>query len=944
MASHAAWSQVAAHGFSVKEAADGELSISCGDHSLVLSDYFWGVALGASKVTPGEDGQSFLLERGTQGGAYFRRQVTLKQGEAIVAYSLDAPGNVKEWELGLYLAEPLFTKQGTSFGTAYGQVADEPLMLQYGSAKGTWWLQDHRKTPRKAWRLVTTNYIVGDATRFRGVVRLVVGKGVKSEPLVDLGAPDYGNLEHDLSDLTDLPYTLLLSRNRRWCNSGEKVSVHLRYLSPDNAKRIVSGRWTLTNESGGMVQRAPFKFGAAGSANKTLTFAPKENRAYRLAVEYEQGGKTVTRETSFTVLPRIRVHGSAPDSIFGAAVSGTDYLCNVSRAMGVKWNRRHCSMGDTSWSLIVPEEGRPDFADADRACDMERRYGMLSFGTFSEGPPAWVKDRAARLFKDDFDGYCDLVINGWIIPTVKHFAGRIDHWEVNNEPYYPYWGREKDYAKYLGRVYAAIKRANPKAKVIGMCGPPKSMSFSWFFRTWKAGCYDHQDIVSGHFYPWGRMAPGAEVVVRQWIKDLRALMRDFGKEKPFWNSETSVSPCATLYQTPERRAFFTFGDTEKPGHPRDQAAFMAKQLIIHVAEKVKYSFHLFSYSPENFSHPFDYDGTPLAMAVSWTACARELEKATLTCEVTNHKPLQGFIFGRRDATVATLWGTDFQRGETADLTFKWPGPMEVRDLFDNPLGSKAASAMRRVTLSTDPVYLLTSPGTAKSLREALSAGRLTVKKTLESVKPVLGTPLQRATPKDWTGFSAVDLSKFVNRSFTDEEVNDGKGGWTDEGINDLRNLPDGEFIVNEVPFVILDPGKSGGRSCLVLAGNLRPSFPGKVEGILVNARFDKLHFLHLTTYGSGNVPIRYVLHYTDGSIEEIPIQGQKQIADWYIRTALPEAKIAWRGPNPVTDEVTVWQTEWKSPRKAHEVIKTMDIVSEKTAVPVVIAITGSHAN
>ena len=38
----------------------------------------------------------------------------------------------------------------------------------------------------------------------------------------------------------------------------------------------------------------------------------------------------------------------------------------------------------------------------------------------------------------------------------------------------------------------------------------------------------------------------------------------------------------------------------------------------------------------------------------------------------------------------------------------------------------------------------------------------------------------------------VDLSKVANMGFLDETADDGKGGWTDQGGNDFRNMPVGD--------------------------------------------------------------------------------------------------------------------------------------------------------
>ena len=58
----------------------------------------------------------------------------------------------------------------------------------------------------------------------------------------------------------------------------------------------------------------------------------------------------------------------------------------------------------------------------------------------------------------------------------------------------------------------------------------------------------------------------------------------------------------------------------------------------------------------------------------------------------------------------------------------------------------------------------------------------------------------------------LDLSSGANSAFADETADDRRGGWTDQGANDLRLLKSGVQTLGGVPFSILDDGRSGGKS------------------------------------------------------------------------------------------------------------------------------------
>jgi len=207
-------------------------------------------------------------------------------------------------------------------------------------------------------------------------------------------------------------------------------------------------------------------------------------------------------------------------------------------------------------------------------------------------------------------------------------------------------------------------------------------------------------------------------------------------------------------------------------------------------------------------------------------------------------------------------------------------------------------------------------------------------------------PAQRG---DWVGYHPVDLTAAANRGFRDDVPEDGRGGWTDEGENDLRNLPNGDWRIDGVPFRILDPAKNAGRSCIVLKGGPQANapFPERAS-IPVGQRLSKLHFLHTVTWGSEGAPaFRYVLRYTDGFIEEVPVVNSRNVADWWTLGELPEATVAWEGPNPVREKVRLYHAthEIAHPEGAQAVLESIEVVSDAgRCIPVVIAITGVYSN
>lgn len=188
----------------------------------------------------------------------------------------------------------------------------------------------------------------------------------------------------------------------------------------------------------------------------------------------------------------------------------------------------------------------------------------------------------------------------------------------------------------------------------------------------------------------------------------------------------------------------------------------------------------------------------------------------------------------------------------------------------------------------------------------------------------------------------IDISSQANMAFQDDVPNDQKGGWTDQGSNDLRFFPVGIQTFSGVPFKIIDPEENSGRSCIILKGSPRPYFPEKVKNIQVNEKVKYLYFLHTVAWGDKGELFKYRVFYDDGSIEEIPINYKSEVRGWWGGVAATRAKIAWLGKNAATNKIAVYCYRWSNPRP-EVTITRLDIISNNTrAVPAIIAITGER--
>jgi len=200
-------------------------------------------------------------------------------------------------------------------------------------------------------------------------------------------------------------------------------------------------------------------------------------------------------------------------------------------------------------------------------------------------------------------------------------------------------------------------------------------------------------------------------------------------------------------------------------------------------------------------------------------------------------------------------------------------------------------------------------------------------------------------------FEPVDLRKVVNRGFTDEHDADGKGGWTDQGGNDLRNFPVGPSCYLGVPFDVIDPSNNNNKSAILLHSSYRIEFPRQAEA-RVGRKFRSLHILHAGAWARpGQLTAKYILKYADGTHTAFDVIAGRDLLDWWGDTQLPAGtlvkgakknfEIAWVGRNgDGTHRVRMMVTTWQNPHP-EKLVKSIVFKSNSLGVPCIVAVTTS---
>jgi hypothetical protein len=169
--------------------------------------------------------------------------------------------------------------------------------------------------------------------------------------------------------------------------------------------------------------------------------------------------------------------------------------------------------------------------------------------------------------------------------------------------------------------------------------------------------------------------------------------------------------------------------------------------------------------------------------------------------------------------------------------------------------------------------------------------------------------LPATPPPPKANFRHVDLKAFANvglRNGADEGV----VAWTDEGDNDMRNLPVGKRRFGAIEFDVVNPKTNDGKSIVALRDRWI-TIP--VDGLLGRS----LYFMHTLPHGipAGTVAGYYDVCYADGTEERIHVRNGHEVGHWWgISTPnRGSTRIAWRGANGEWKTVGLFMHGWNNP-------------------------------
>jgi hypothetical protein len=181
--------------------------------------------------------------------------------------------------------------------------------------------------------------------------------------------------------------------------------------------------------------------------------------------------------------------------------------------LGVVWQRRTCR-----WSAIEPAQGQFDFSIWDAYVDDSKAAGKKLLAILAYDTP-WVhgkaKDPLTKISSKELPHFINFVEK-----VVGRYKGRIDAWEIWNEPDLSKWqGTRKEFFALTIAAAKKVREIDPGAKIVA--GAFSRVPASWIKDLFKSGAMDYVDAIS--FHPYGYNPKG----VMELCGEMREILDDF---------------------------------------------------------------------------------------------------------------------------------------------------------------------------------------------------------------------------------------------------------------------------------------------------------------------------------------------------------------------------------------------------------------------------------
>ena len=361
--------------------------------------------------------------------------------------------------------------------------------------------------------------------------------------------------------------------------------------------------------------------------------------------------------------------------------------------LGVKWARVQ-----TGWAKTEKQPGVYDFAWLDRIVDQLLERGVQPWLSLSYGNQVYTKsmNTSPPGISPNYQGANEFGVGfppihtpeerrGWqnyVRALVRHFRGRVTHYEVWNEPdLLSFWKcqpKAADYVDLVRLTAGPLHEEQPEAKLIGG-------AIAWGMTVWslkfledclKAGLHDLIDIITYHGYK--------AIPERHSTQEIAAFRHLLNKYKPsllYWQGEAGVQS-----YVPEKAKGVGALSTMRASEAIQARMLLRRFLLeLHNGCAMSSYFHMADFAHyASFKETFHYGIVRLKDGSPKPAYYALQSLATLLCDPL--EPADGrtachmsILDDTADprATKAATWHANFVRGDVP--VHAWWFPESVED-------------------------------------------------------------------------------------------------------------------------------------------------------------------------------------------------------------------------------------------------------------------------
>ncbi len=314
---------------------------------------------------------------------------------------------------------------------------------------------------------------------------------------------------------------------------------------------------------------------------------------------------------------------------------------------------------DFLWQDLEPSPGQFDFAAEDAAVDDSRARGITTIGILAY-------DTTWAAADGDVDTPPDATkFAAFAEATAKHFAGRVDAWEIWNEPNvgYRFWKPREDgaaYAKLLVAAHDAVKRGNPRAQVIlgglfyhfeGVVTDAVTFLEDAFTAEPRLGNYF--DALALHPYPHyppqasPESSDGREQPVGLMLARIRAELAYYGAPRPIYVTEYGWPVYGTVDEATQAR-FLVRGAVEA-------MAAGAERVCVYTLDDGP---NPTAFPPEDAFGVYRSDGTPKPAAAALAKLVQTLGGMTFVADESPGATMRRYAFAGGGQRIAVVYTTD----------------------------------------------------------------------------------------------------------------------------------------------------------------------------------------------------------------------------------------------------------------------------------------------